>query len=266
MNVWQQARQIKYLLNQQTWPAGDPVFSGVLVSAGPKEVGTKRGFRVPGCVINVGSNTADPEHPELITQRWTGWIINSNRGDTLGESSLIGSNRAAATSSLGRGLLEIEERFVEAVGVELAEAGIEVYLRSSGAAQATEDPDLGYVVFRGYDLETQAGRVRTYFPPTRLAATPIGGGSVTLTWTNPPDRFDLYNVVLRRAVGATPPASETAGTGVTLSGPLAVTVTDSPGAGTYSYALFGGYDEVNEPTSTPLVFSSGDTLASVVVT
>lgn len=68
------------------------------------------------------------------------------------------------------------------------------------------------------------------------------GGDATLAWRVPPDRFDRFRVRLRRAAGATAPATSTDGTNVAIAD-LATGVTDSPGAGEFSYALFGQYDE-----------------------
>ena len=87
------------------------------------------------------------------------------------------------------------------------------------------------------------GTAEAYYHPARvLQATASGGGAVALTWAIPPDRWDRVNVVLRRAAGATAPSSATAGTSVTLASVLATSVTDTPGAGQFSYALFSGYD------------------------
>jgi Cutinase/Fibronectin type III domain len=75
-------------------------------------------------------------------------------------------------------------------------------------------------------------------PVTNLTATPTSS-SVALSWSNPSDA-DFAGVVIRRAVGATPPASATAGTLVTDAAKPATSYTDiglAPGT-QYSYALF----------------------------
>ena len=44
-----------------------------------------------------------------------------------------------------------------------------------------------------------------YHPPIRLLAVDAGGGDVTLTWQDPPTRFDSRALIIRRAAGAVPP-------------------------------------------------------------
>jgi hypothetical protein len=80
-------------------------------------------------------------------------------------------------------------------------------------------------------------------PPARVTAATgsnVTKTSATLTWTNPSDA-DLAAVVIRRSVGAVPPASATSGTAVaTVAAPATTTYTDTrlaPGI-QYSYALF----------------------------
>ena len=81
-------------------------------------------------------------------------------------------------------------------------------------------------------------------PVTSLTVTGPTPSSLTLSWTNPADA-DFAGVVIRRAVGSTPPASPTSGTLVADKGPGATSHVDSGLAGgtTYSYAVFA-YDEV----------------------
>jgi hypothetical protein len=76
-----------------------------------------------------------------------------------------------------------------------------------------------------------------------MLAQPLGGGQVRLTWALPPNRYDLRQVVLRRKAGATAPVDQNDGTGIALPSLLPTTFTDTPGAGTWTYALFAGYNE-----------------------
>ncbi len=80
-------------------------------------------------------------------------------------------------------------------------------------------------------------------PPGTVTALTAGDrtpDSIALSWTNPTDA-DLAAVIVRRAKGATAPATPTDGTGMTLPGaPTATGVTDTgldPDT-TYSYAVF----------------------------
>jgi hypothetical protein len=75
-------------------------------------------------------------------------------------------------------------------------------------------------------------------PVTNVTAIP-SSTSVALSWTNPSDP-SLSGVMIRRAVGATPPASATAGTLVIDSAKPAIAFIDTAvtPATQYSYALF----------------------------
>ncbi len=76
-------------------------------------------------------------------------------------------------------------------------------------------------------------------PVTGLSVTGTTTTSVSLSWTNPVDA-DFAGVVVRRAAGATPPASPTSGTAVGTIAKPGASLTDSgltPGT-QYAYALF----------------------------
>jgi hypothetical protein len=74
---------------------------------------------------------------------------------------------------------------------------------------------------------------------TNLSASKVTSSSVTLSWSNPSSP-GFSGVMIRRAQGATPPASTSAGTLVTKTGPTATSYTDSglTAATEYSYAVF----------------------------
>lgn len=85
--------------------------------------------------------------------------------------------------------------------------------------------------------------VKDTVPPGPVTDLTAGSGrtrtSIPLSWTNPTDA-DLAAVLVRRAVGATPPASVTAGTAVPTAVPRATSVTDKglTPSRQYSYAVF----------------------------
>lgn len=93
----------------------------------------------------------------------------------------------------------------------------------------------------------------SYSPASALAAVNNEDGTLSLSWTNP---SGAVGMVLRRASGSTPPETVEDGTGVTLGGALATSVVDSPGFGTWSYALFAGYDTRNVPATTADAYSA----------
>ena len=92
---------------------------------------------------------------------------------------------------------------------------------------------------------------------TGLSVTGTTTTSITLSWTNPGDS-DLAGVMIRRAVGSTPPASPTSGTLVTQKSGSSHTDNGlSPGT-QYAYAVFA-YDEV--PNYGPGSTTTGTTQA-----
>ena len=265
MNRWQHARQIKHLLSAAVWPDSELVFGFLAISAGLNDFPSRRGNIFPAVVISPGSGSNDPSDPRIHSLSWNLWLMTRNQGDGFGEAALVGANRTGG--SLGRGLLEVEEQLqvtLEEIGDE---TGLSMVLYASSSADSIVHEDYDTIALNSFAFSSKATTRRFYHPPTRLAATTPGGGVAALTWRLPPDRFDRLELVLRRAAGATPPATATSGTGVTLSGPLAVSVSDTPGVGTFSYSLFALYDEINTPpvTATTGAVSAAETLTVAVV-
>lgn len=265
MNAWQVCRQLRYLLRAATWPDGvaGPVFSdrvhvtALLPDAKLAQIGFPLAYVAPGAAVT------DEQDARLERAALALVLVVRGTGDNVGEAALLGSSRGNGQgSSLGRGLLEVEEAALSAVRALNAGSGVNLRVTSRSAARARDVDGVGYVAQRELALEAVLTFDRTYAPPTRLVATAPGGGAASLTWAVPPARYDRREVVLRRAAGATAPSSPTSGTGVTLSGLLATSKTDTPGAGTWSYALFGGYDELGAGASDR--YSSATTVTVVV--
>jgi len=270
VNRGQIARQVEFLLRAAKWQdgtslvfaaesVGAPGGGSALVSLGMPEASMKE-KRLPLVFIRPGAETPDEERPDLLSIEFTVSLIVANLGDMLGRATLVGSNRATAGSQ-GRGFLEVEER-IKTTLLQLGPAsGLPIIYRGGGAMQPTMLESLGYVVFGDLKFRAQGTTGLTYQAPSGLARTG-SGSSVALSWTASP-RFDFYGYILRRASGATPPATIAAGTGVTLSSITATSVTDSPAAGTYSYSLFAQYDDT--ASGAAVGTSPGQPLASVVV-
>lgn len=265
MNPWQISRQLKHLLLARKWPGvgGETVLGAVRVTQALSENALKE-LRLPCALIRIGDSSADDENPGLLAQNFDITVVAAVAGDEVGERALIGANRPdAELSSKGRGLLEIEEQVLETVRQLLNINGIRVAERHRSDPAVAIVGDIGYTLSRDYRLEAICTDQKFYHPATLFAGSDLGGGNVSLTWTLPPDRYDRNDVILRRAAGAVPPATETSGTGVTLSGPLATSVTDAPGAGVFSYSIFGGYDEFGQGSSKQF---SGPTSLTITVT
>lgn len=268
MTPWQCARQLRYLLLAAAWPTGaaERVFGAVVVSQAPNDR-VLGNVRLPLALIRLGGGTSDDQEPRLVRETLEVVLMAQVPGDPLGEAALIGGPRAGgAGSSAGRGVLELEEVLMGAAAQLGGADGVRLRLAGKGRGQAAPDAVHGAIAARGYVFEGWLGSERSYPAPVNLVATPAGSGAVNLSWTLPPQRFDRLEVVLRRAAGSTPPASATDGTGVTLASAMATSVTDDPGAGTFSYALFAGYDETSETPTTTDRWSSAVSRAGVVVT
>lgn len=266
MNVWQLCRHLRYLLLARTWAGtGSAVFGSGSVFCSetlPSDFQVKGSARLPCALVYPTEATSDPqynEEPDLIQQNIIITVIGpAIPGDSIGEKALIGGNVPDRTKSEGRGLLEFEPEIKSAVGRLLPDNGVSIAFHTASASKPVIDATLGYLHYRDYTFKAWLTQDRI-FPPARYLVATGGSGQVALTWTVPADRYDRYRVVLRRASGSTAPASITTGTGVTLSGNLATSVTNtSLAAGTYSYSLFATYDE---SSATP---DSDDEVSSAV--
>lgn len=250
VNAWQVARQLAYRLRSRTWPDGaaENIVRTAYVSAeGLEEVALE--LAPPYALITIGSAQTDPEAADLIRQTFDVLLVASGEGDEIGQRAVAGGPRSAAGqgSSLGRGLLEIEEEMMRALGLDPSGSageslGIGLRCTHRGAAAGAKTSGLGSLVARSYALEAVCTRRRTYHAPLRLTATG-GVGQVTLAWALPPDRFDRRRMVVRRLAGAVAPALPTAGTDVPVAA-LAVGVADAGLApGDYSYGVWMAYNE-----------------------
>lgn len=258
MNAWQVLRQLKYILTQRTWQgSGSVVFpsGSVKITEAMGEAAKRTGIRMPFALISPGAGQSDPEaneEPDLIRRDIVVSTMVAIPGDHVGERALIGANVPDYTKSEGRGVLEVEEEVLAAIKYAATDLGVVIEHKATGVAKPVIDPDLGYVLTQDVLFQAWLTAARFYHPGINFVATG-GSGQVSLSWGLPPDRYDRYRMVLRRAAGATAPTSISGGTGVTLASSLATSVVDSGlAAGTYSYALFATYDEKDgRPDGTP---------------
>lgn len=281
MNSYQHANQLAYLLGLATWvdspseyvfgrrPSGVGSGGAVIVTDGPTADALKE-LRTPFALVGIGNSRPDDEHPDLLLTDFSVIVVQQVEGDPLGERALVGGPRPLAGgqgSSRGRGILEIEER-VLAVACRLTGAdGAPMALAGMGSPPS-QRIDTGHMVSsRRYDFRAWCTRAAEYPAPTNLVATAAGGGTVNLSWTLPAARWDRRLVILRRAAGSTAPASATAGTGVTLSGATAASVSDTGlTPGTYSYAVFEAYTETGTAANERFSIQVTGTTRTVVAT
>ena len=273
MNTWQMTKQLQFLLGRRAWPgapANTFVFPQVIISVGLDQKVLQR-FRLPLAMIRIMGGSSDPNHneePRLIRQTYNVRVYTAVSSDGIGERALMGGHRTGGKDeSLGRGILEVEEQLIEALGRLTGIDGARIICRARSMVDADLNPERDHIAVREYAFEAMVGNARFYHPATRLSGTPTGGGNVDLTWRLPPNRFDFVRMRLRRAAGSTPPATPTAGTDVTLADPVNDTsVTDSPGVGTFSYSIFAMYDDLNEPATDETVENSAAESVTVIVT
>lgn len=265
MNDLQILRQVQKLLRAAMWADSGLVFASAAVR-------TTMGLReevipdlpLPAALIRPGRCSADPDLGEQPGFERIGVVVSlvvANAQDQFGETLLVGANRTGGSD--GRGLLEVKE-IVKTTLLQLGPAsGMPIAFRSSENPDPAVMQALGYVGYVDIIFEALGTSARTYQAPSGLART--GTTTAVLTWTASP-RWDFRRFILRRASGSTPPATSTDGTGVTLGGSpdgaAAVGVTDSPGAGTWSYSLFAVYDDAD--AGSDVAVSAPQTLTVVV--
>lgn len=249
-SVLQNYRQLKTKIAAAVWPegAGEVVIGNrVYLSTASPEVEERT--PVHWVAIAPGGWTSDPDDPSLGMQDFVVSVITGVAGDPFGEASLIGGARTGDTSNYGkgstkgRGSLEVESALWSALSLLGPKDGVSAVaaLASADAVAAVEDEHGSGSVGRRYVVSCRCTMVDDYPSPQEFVATG-GVGQIVCTWALPPSRFDRRQIVLRYASGATPPTSATAGSPATLSGDLATSVTLTLAAGTWSLALFCGYN------------------------
>lgn len=259
----QQIQQLRNLISTATW-ADSPseVVVGTSTYITP-EISDEQQLpaRTPFALLNVGDATEDQDEADYLTQDFYVVLATVVSGHNLGEYSITGGPGRETGKSKGRGILEIQSPVLEQIKL-LKGADDTVPRIAPGSFGGMRWRDGAQLAWRQYKITSLCTLEDSFPAPRELEAS----GNV-LSWTLPPSRFDLDSIVLRYASGATPPASETAGTGITLSGDLATTHDVSAiGAGTYSFALFAKYEDTNASDAKHSDQDTGSYRASVTVT
>lgn len=268
MNCWQLLRRLKVGLQARRWggsASGQPVFAphSVVLTVAPSAEGFEHLVR-PAVMLAPLDANRDPEFREagdLLTQRISATLLVSVAGDDLGEFALMGGARQSAVQSAGRGLLEVEAELLAAIQSIGNGAGVTIQHVFSSALDARLEESAAYSVLRGYAFDALLNTFRSYDEARDFAGS-VAAGAVSLSWAAPSDTTGLVSYVLRRISGSVPVATASEGTSVSLSTPLATSKSESPGAGTWSYSLFAGYDDLSG--ATPIYHSSPQTLTVLV--
>lgn len=271
MNIWQIARQLGYLIDLSRWDDGTTrVFAeeSIVVTDAESvlDVLDER-LTEPIVLIIPSGGPSDPQHgeePDLLTPTVTVVLVTRNLNLRMGEGAFIGANREGINDSRGRGVLEIAPKIASALKRLTVDSGVVMQNRMQGDGGIKKDfQDSAYAI-QETTFEVVCTSQPYYTPCRRFLATPRTG-EVTLTWKNPPARYDRYRVRLLRKSGAVAPTSITDGT-VLAAGATSESFVDSGlAAGTYSYSVFMTYDDFSNTPGTDLRVSAAATDTSVVV-
>lgn len=191
-------------------------------------------------------------------------IICKLGGDRVGENPIMGASRTGLTDSRGKGILEIEEELLNACFRLNDLEGVRLQLVETGAVAVNPDPNDWTAASREYTFEVQCTADRYYHAPTQVQAA-NSGGTVTVTWQDPPTRFDSREMEVHRASGSTPPSSATAATKRASVALGVETYSEAPGAGTWSYAVFAAYNDYEGSTNDRFSTNEQGAYASVTV-
>jgi hypothetical protein len=272
MNALQIAKQLKYLLSARAWQetGGETVFGSVHVTNGLPEDQYKY-LRMPACLVGIDEDKSDDEEPNYVQQVFRITYMIQSAGDLRGEFALIGGPRpSGAASSKNRGIMEVEEE-VSGVLRQVQETnGVKIIGRRRSHVGTGIIKGTGYLAARTMMVEVKCTDARYYHPPLRVAGA-VAGANVTLTWSDPPTRFDGDGRTLRirRAAGAIPPTTVTGGIQVADVARGVGTYVDAPGVGQWSYTIFAGYTDTgiasNERYSEGTATEDGISTTEVVV-
>lgn len=155
MNLYQLCGAIRTKIRAQTWPSVSSVVWGstsVRVTVGPSPEAIMA-LPMPCALIAPMDSNSDPEHheaPGLMVQRISVTLVTAVPSDEIGEAALMGANEESATTSPGKGLLQLEERLHNAIQLLTAQDSINIQFSHAGAAGARIDETMGYIVFRDY--------------------------------------------------------------------------------------------------------------------
>lgn len=252
MNKWQVCQQVAHLIKSVTWASGAKIFfsgstTGDDVFVAPIDpVGAIKIHTLPCAIVRAldqTNNKNNEPRPEEVEFTIEVVICASIPGDGDAGSSILGRNTLAG--DVGRGIYEIEEKVKDTLDFLTDWKNIRFSYISTSTAKTALLSETGNFASSSLLYNVRGTSFRSYGPARRLRRTGTGL-SVVLTWELPSDRFDSYGVRLFRHTSKI--TAFGTGTEIVLSGPTAITVTNSPGAGTYYYAIFGEYLEPGNAT------------------
>lgn len=262
MNAWQVALQLKYLLQNVQWAGG----SGTLVF-GDRGVAVFSGIpdenHVPvqshWCLVSVDSGTADESDPDVWEQNYTLIIGAQVVGDRLGEQALTGGPSATLVHSKGRGVLELTDRVLSAVGDLSALNGIQIHTSAASLTSPIYLQDNRHLALQTIGLDAICTSQRYYSPPQQIA---YDANDQQFTWTGTQcsSRWDFLQYRLVKKSGSS--ASLYPQDGTTLYRGMNAYY-DVAAVGGNTYTVFAEYD--SRGRNTPEDASEPETGAYLVV-
>lgn len=243
-------RQVRYLLATATYQTSpnDLVFGSVR-HATQIPLALLQEMRFPAALVVDDSFEPHAEHPLLREQKLRIVLLVRMAADPFGEKAMIGGHRDLATgSATGRGLLEIQAEALRIISQLDRDDGIHLQLGVASTPAPLQADGVDAVVYQELPMRGWMYATASYPAATSLVLAQVGA-NVTVTWTNPPARFDRVAMkadVVRKANSA--PTSRTDGT--VLSTAATSPLTDSaPGAGTWYYGVWPQYDDDEDATA-----------------
>lgn len=286
MDVWQIEKNLADLVGGVAWEdsPGDTVLTGgAFVSADVESNYIHDGdndSRFPFARVECDGFQASPDSPQRMdvarlqvhVVAWSGIFPNDadslRNTDSHGGEVVTGGTRAASQGqgkTQGRGLDEIVDRIVEALNDGQFVDSTHGFQGEVTSVGRVENVFGSHFVKRVISIEVYNATKRRHYHTVRGFTATGGSGQVALAWTLPPARYDRYKVIVRRAAGTTAPVTPSSGTGVTLSGDLATSVTPTGlSAGTHSFSVFVAYDETHAPPSVEERYSEAVSLSATV--
>lgn len=247
MNERQSCLRIKGLLRARLWGGYAPTVAtervfGTVVNAVDLDEDALGAVGFPAAMVWPGSATADENEPDIRQTEIIVDVLHRGAGDRLGEAALMGHGRASVTTSKAAGLLDIEAEVDSALRLLGPQQGLRMQLRATSAPSIVK---LGgsHFLHRARVYSAWLTGSVGILPPTAFTATQ-NVSDVDLAWTAPAVTTGLVEYVVRRVSGTVPTPHPDLGTSV-YSGSTVAAVTDTaPGAGTYTYSVFAGYDSL----------------------
>ena len=206
------SQQLKAELQAVVWTGGsaEKVFGddGVKVFSGvPTEDQFPDGF--PFCVVGLDSGVHDGDHPELIFHGFNVIGCVNTVGDQLGEFAMIGGSVEELGKSVGRGILEIDERIRSAVQNLLGSDGAKIMLSASSVGSPGLMGAGRHLAYSSLRVDAWCTSELHYASPQEIV---INAGDITWVGAHCSDRFDFLQYRVFAKTGTAHSTSPSDGT------------------------------------------------------